>query len=52
MSRAIGFVIVLFALSTFFSQAFTAFEEAATSTFEAVEAAAALSTQQLKKASD
>lgn len=40
MFRAIGIVIILFALSQFFSASFSAFDRAATETFTAIEAAA------------
>lgn len=43
MFRAIGIVIILYALSQFFSSAFVAFERAAVATFGAIEAAAVVS---------
>ena len=48
MFRAIGFVIILYALSVFLDNAFTAFENAVVATFETVEQAATVSTSQLQ----
>ncbi|MCA9365736.1 hypothetical protein KC723_02480 [Candidatus Kaiserbacteria bacterium] len=40
MFRAIGFVIMLIALSKFFSQSFEAFDDATSASFHAAESAA------------
>ena len=47
MLRAIGFVITLVAVSTFMSEAFTAFEKAIAATFQTVEVAAVISKHEL-----
>ncbi len=47
MRKAIGFVIVLWALSQYFSSSFIALDSAATESFKAVEAAAITSQLQL-----
>lgn len=49
MFRAIGFLITLWGISVFLSSAFSAFERAATATFDAVEAAAIKSQQKLEE---
>lgn len=43
MMRAIGFVIVLYALSHMMSESFHSFENAVTATFETVQVAATIS---------
>ena len=48
MFKAIGFVIVLWALSMYFSDSFTAFDDATTASFKAVEAAAVVSKAQIE----
>lgn len=48
MFRAIGIVIILYALSQFFSAAFVAFERAAVATFGAIEAAAVVSKENVR----
>ncbi|MDC1205265.1 hypothetical protein N8083_00250 [Candidatus Pacebacteria bacterium] len=48
MFRAVGFVIVLYALTQMLSGAFMAFESAAIATFGAFEAAAVQSQKQLQ----
>ena len=45
---AIGFMIVLWAMSQFFSESFQALDDAATASLRAVEAAAISSQQQLQ----
>jgi len=47
MFRAIGFVIVLYAVSIMLSDAFDGFEKAAVATFNTVETAAIVSEQQI-----
>ncbi len=47
MMRAIGFVIVLYAVSHLLSDAFMAFEDAAVATFETVHVAADISKHHL-----
>ncbi len=47
MRRAIGFVIILWALSEFFTGAFAALDDAARESFETIEAAAITSQLQL-----
>lgn len=47
MFRAIGFVIVLYAITQFMSDAFDAFVDAAAATFQTVEVAAVISKHQL-----
>jgi hypothetical protein len=47
MMRAIGFVIVLYAVAHLLSDAFTAFENAAVATFETVQIAAVISKHHL-----
>lgn len=49
MFRAIGTVIVLYALSQFFNQTFLAFESTAVAVLGTVETAANVSTEQLEK---
>lgn len=43
--RALGFVIMLWALHSYFASSFTALDNAATASFNALEAAATASTQ-------
>ncbi len=50
MFRAIGILIVLWGLSHFFNNAFTALDGAAAETFRALEAAAVVSQTQLQDA--
>lgn len=52
MRRAIGFIIILWGLSHFFYQAFTALERAATASFNTVEVAATVTQQKLTKLSE
>lgn len=47
MFRAIGYVIILYALSQFFAEPFSAFGNAATAVFETFETAAVTATAQL-----
>jgi len=47
MFRAIGFVIALYAVTRMFDAGFIAFEDATVATFQAVETAATISSQQL-----
>ncbi len=47
--RALGFIIVLYALSNIFNSAFIAFEGAATQTFKTFEAAAIQSQRQFEQ---
>ncbi|MFT7506889.1 MAG: hypothetical protein ACI92I_000025 [Acidimicrobiales bacterium] len=49
MFRAIGTVIVLYAITQMMSSSFGAFERAATAAFEAVEAAAIVSKVQIEQ---
>jgi len=49
MFRAIGYVIILVALSNFFSNAFVAAERAATESFKAIEVAAVSMQQQIQE---
>lgn len=49
MFKAIGFVIVLYALSHFFSSAFSALDNAATESFRTLETAAIVSQIHLKE---
>lgn len=49
MFKAIGFVIVLWALSHYFAQTFLALDDAATASLRAVEAAANLSQLQIEQ---
>ncbi|MCA9357434.1 hypothetical protein H6784_00555 [Candidatus Nomurabacteria bacterium] len=49
MRSAIGFLIVLWGLSTFFSEALPALDSAARQTFETVETAAVVSQVELQK---
>ena len=49
MFRAIGFLIVIWGLSQFFSSAFVALDNAARETFKTIEAAAVVSQTQLKE---
>ncbi len=48
MFRAIGFVIVLYAITQMMSSTFVAFERAATATFQTLEAAAVTSRIQIE----
>jgi hypothetical protein len=48
MFRAIGFLIILWGITTVFSSSVTAFDAALTATFAAVERAAVLSENQLE----
>jgi len=50
MFKSIGVVIVLFAITQMMSGTFQAFENAATASFEALEAAAVVSKMQLEQA--
>lgn len=52
MFRAIGFVIVLYALSQFFAATFEQVESTSVAVLETVEVAANLSTTQLHRASE
>lgn len=47
MFRAVGYIIVLWGLATFFGEAFQAFENAATESFKTIEAAAITARQEL-----
>lgn len=47
MLRAIGFVIVLYAIAHMMAEPFRAFEDAATATFQTVEVAARVSQEQI-----
>lgn len=49
MFKAIGFLIVLWGLSNFFSSAFVALDDAARESFRALETAAVVSQAQLEK---
>ncbi|NCN11811.1 hypothetical protein GW937_00640 [Candidatus Kaiserbacteria bacterium] len=49
MFKAIGFIIVLFGLSHFFSASFAALDTAASASFKAIETAAIVSQTQLQK---
>lgn len=49
MFKAIGFLIVLWGLSQFFSSSFAALDDAARESFRAVEVAAKVSQKQLEK---
>lgn len=49
MRKAIGFLIVLYSLSHFFSNAFTALDTAATESFHTLETAAVLSQVQMRE---
>lgn len=48
MFRAIGFLIILWGLSIFFSQSFEAADDAGEQSFRAIEAAAVVSTGRLE----
>ena len=48
MFRAIGFVIILYFVSVMLSDSFNAFDEAATATFQAIEAAAVVSKTEIE----
>ena len=48
MFRAIGFVIILYAITQVFSAAIQAFENAAVATFDTIEAAAVVSRSQIE----
>lgn len=48
MFKAIGTILLLYAVSNIFAETFVAFEGAATATFEAVEVAADVSKEQLR----
>lgn len=47
MFRAIGFLIILWGLSNYFSQSFVALDDAAAASFNALESAANVTEQQL-----
>lgn len=49
MRKAIGFIIVLYGLSHFFSSAFIALDSAATESFRTLETAATLSQVQMRE---
>ncbi len=49
MFKALGFLIVLYGLSHFFSSAFVALDSAATESFRTIETAAILSQAQMKE---
>jgi len=49
MFKSIGFLIVLWGLSNFFSSAFSALDDAATESFKTLEAAAVVSQKQLEE---
>ena len=49
MFRAIGFLIVLWGISQFFSSSFLALDSAATEVLQAVESAAILSQEELQQ---
>jgi hypothetical protein len=49
MFKAIGFLIVLWGLSQFFSSSFVALDNAASASFKALEAAALVSQKQLQE---
>ncbi|MFW6210041.1 MAG: hypothetical protein ACOC4E_00965 [Patescibacteria group bacterium] len=49
MRRAVGFLIVLWGLSLFFSDSFLAADKAGEASFQALEAAATLSQHELQK---
>ena len=48
MRKGIGFIIILWGLSQFFTSSFTALDSAATETFKALEAAAIVSQQNMQ----
>jgi hypothetical protein len=48
MFKAIGTILLLYALSNMFSDSFVAFEEATTATFETIEVAADVSKAELQ----
>lgn len=52
MRNAVGFLIVLWGLSQFFSNAFPALDSAARESFRAVEAAAIVSQQELRNGTE
>jgi hypothetical protein len=47
MRRAIGFIIILYALSHFFSQSFSALDSAATQSLKTIETAAVITQEQM-----
>lgn len=47
MRRAIGFIIILYALSIFFNQAFLALDSAATQSLKTIETAAVITQEQM-----
>lgn len=47
MMRALGFIIVLYAISNMMSEPFQAFEDALAATFQTVEVAAVVSQEQM-----
>ena len=49
MRKAVGFVIILWALSQYFSTSFVALDDAARETLRAVETAAVVSQTQIKE---
>lgn len=49
MFRAIGYVIIIYALATMLSDAFGAFERAIVATFETIEIAALVSQSQIEQ---
>ena len=49
MFKSIGTILVLYAITQMMSQTFASFENAATASFEALEAAAVISKQQLEE---
>ncbi len=50
MFKAIGTILLLYAITNIFSETFVAFEGAATATFETIEVAADVSKTQLRSA--
>jgi Mg2+/Co2+ transporter CorB len=48
MRKSVGFIIMLWALSQFFSTSFVALDDAARESFKAVEAAAVVSQHQIQ----
>ena len=49
MRKAVGFVIILWALSQYFTSSFIAFDDAARESLRAIETAAVLSQQQMQE---
>ncbi|MFT5849877.1 MAG: hypothetical protein ACI9H6_000703 [Patiriisocius sp.] len=51
MFKSFGTILVLYAITQMMSQTFTSFENAASATFQTLEAAAVVSKQQIEEAS-